>query len=123
MLMLAWFGSTRDMGSFPMGRRADGKGSFPLDRDRWWRWYLLETRAAEGLVVLGLMFGSLVDAGRLGMAIVVVPPMPGSDGGGGGRIRIDSALFIRVGDVPGRSKRDARDDLLDGEGNLTPLEP
>jgi len=116
------------MGSFPIGRRADGKGSFPLDRDRWWRWYLLETRAVEGLVVvLGLMFGSLVETGRLGMAIVVVvvlvPPMPGSDGGGGGRIRIDSALFIRVGDVPGRSKRDARDDLVDCEGgNLTPLE-
>lgn len=89
----------------------------------------METRAVEGLVVvLGLMFGSLVETGRLGMAIVVVvvvvvPPMPGSDGGGGGRIRIDSALFIRVGDVPGRSKRDARDDLVDCEGgNLTPLE-
>ena len=31
--------------------------------------------------------------------------------GGGGRIRIDSALFIRVGDVPGRSNKDAKDDL------------
>lgn len=42
-----------------------------------------------------------------------IDPKPGKDvyGGGGGRIRIDSALFIRVGDVPGSSNKEARDDL------------
>ena len=39
-----------------------------------------------------------------------IDPKPGKDGGGG-RILIDSALFIRVGDVPGSSNKEARDDL------------
>jgi len=42
-----------------------------------------------------------------------------SKDGGGGRIRIDSALFIRVGDVPGISNKEARDDL-EGDGEQQP---
>ena len=39
--------------------------------------------------------------------------------GGGGRRRIDSALSLRVGDVPGRSNKEAREDLLEVEDRPT----
>ena len=39
--------------------------------------------------------------------------------GGGGRRRIDSALSLRVGDVPGRSNKEAREDLLEVDDRPT----
>lgn len=90
----------------PIGRRAGGKGSLPLDKDRRCRWYRFEAVVAEVVPPDPFEYGE----GNFGEEV-------GCDEGMaiGGRIRIDSALFNRVGEVPGRSNKAARDDLEGGD--------
>jgi len=117
-----------------------GNGKAPFDKDRWWRWYRFDTAIGAVGTCFVLQFfppdnndddddddgngdgdnvGDADDAAST-IASFLPPPWPSSKTGtrgGGGRMISDSAVFKRVGDVPGRSNNDARvdeEDLLWG---------